>query len=231
MTSTRLPGKVMLELKEGKSVLEVMIDRLPSLRENIIVATTNDGTEQPIVSLCEKIGVKYYCGDTENVLQRYWMAAEHFGVGRDDIILRLTSDCPLIDEGLTLNVIEKMMEGQWDMVSLGPHSGYPRGLDVCAFKSSLLEHTYQNAVSPDDKEHVTLGFTKFSSLSTYIISAKEDLTQWRLTLDELDDYVCIKAIFDLFDDISFKYCELNKKLKENTELMMLNKHVSQKLVN
>lgn len=231
MSSTRLPGKVMMELTQGKPVLQIMVERLPSLRKNIIIATTNDGSEQPIIELCQRMGIKYYCGDTENVLSRYWEAAQHFDIDKDDIILRLTSDCPLIDEGLTLDVINKLLESHYDMVSLGPHSGFPRGLDVCAFRSSLLDHTYLNAISQEDKEHVTLGFAKFSSLSTYIISAEEDLTHWRLTLDEPDDYACIRAVFDLFDDINFKYSELNKKLKENPDIAKINRHVCQKVVN
>ena len=74
MTSTRLPSKVMLPLC-GKTVLEIMLDRLNEFKENIIIATTNDGTQTPIVDLCKKLGIKYYEGDTNNVLSRYYEAA------------------------------------------------------------------------------------------------------------------------------------------------------------
>lgn len=230
MTSTRLPGKVLMPLC-STSVLEVMFERLHPLKEHIIVATTNDGSERPILELCDKLNIKSYQGDTEDVLSRYFEAAEAFGAKKNTTIVRLTSDCPLIDVQLCQKVIEKHQAGDFDMVNLGPHSGYPRGLDCCAFSFSLLANTHRLASHPADREHVTLGMAKFNNMSVFTYSAQQDLSHYRLTLDEPDDYTAIKAIYSAFsNDLSFNYAELIKKLKQNPELVDINKHVEQKSV-
>jgi len=230
MTSTRLPGKVMLPLC-GKPVLQVMIERLPSWRQQIIVATTNDGSEQPIVALCQQLGIRCYRGDTDDVLGRYYQAARHFGADAQTAIVRLTSDCPLIDDALTSQVIERYLQGGFDMVNLGPHSGYPRGLDCCVFSFALLERTHQLATHSADREHVTLGMAKFSDLRTLALSAGADLSHFRLTLDEPDDYLALQAVYAEFSDkLDFSYPQLQKVLKETPALYDINKHVQQKSV-
>jgi spore coat polysaccharide biosynthesis protein SpsF len=230
MTSTRLPGKVLMPLCSS-SVLEVMIERLKPLKNHIIVATTNDGSERPILELCNRLNIKSYQGDTEDVLSRYFEAAEVFGAEKNTTVVRLTSDCPLIDVQLCQKVIEKHQTGHFDMVNLGPHSGYPRGLDCCAFSFSLLANTHRLASHPADREHVTLGMAKFSDISVFTYSAKQDLSHYRLTLDESDDYTAIKAIYNAFsNDLNFNYAELIKKLKQNPKLADINKHVEQKPV-
>lgn len=228
MTSTRLPGKVMLPLC-GMPVLQVMIERLPSWRQQIIVATTNDGSEQPIVQLCQQLGVRYFQGDTDDVLGRYYQAATFFGADDTTTIVRLTSDCPLIDDALTSQVIQTFGQGGYDMVSLGPHSGYPRGLDCCAFAYSLLRHTQHRATHPADREHVTLGMAKFADLKSLSLSAGEDLSHYRLTLDEPDDYQALIAVYSEFaNNLGFSYEVLKKVLKEKPYLYDINKNVMQK---
>ncbi|MCG7537138.1 glycosyltransferase family protein [Pseudoalteromonas sp. OOF1S-7] len=230
MTSTRLPGKVMLPLCES-TVLQVMLERLAPWHENIIVATTDDGTEQPIVSLCESLNVDYFKGSTNDVLSRYYQAASQFGATDDTAIVRLTSDCPLIDNALTTQAINTFLHHDYDMVSLGPHSGFPRGLDCCVFPYSLLALTHQNATSPPDREHVTLGMAKFKSLKTYVISALEDHSHFRLTLDEPDDYIAIQAIYQALNHrTDFSYQQLTALLLSNPHLHQLNSHVEQKTV-
>jgi len=228
MTSTRLPGKVLLPIGE-KPALEVMIDRLGNLRDQIIIATTNDGSEKPIVDLCDKLGIKYFRGDTNNVLERYYLCAKHFGANADDGIMRLTSDCPIIDFDLTTKVINTFNSNSYDMVSLGPHSGFPRGLDACIFSFEILKHTYNNASLACDKEHVTLGMAKFNHLNCYNISALEDFSHYRLTVDEEADYQLITEIYRLFNyQTDFTYQTLIEKLQEHPYLYDINKHVEQK---
>ncbi|WP_083330464.1 MULTISPECIES: cytidylyltransferase domain-containing protein [Pseudoalteromonas] len=230
MTSTRLPGKVMLPLC-GKPVLQVMIERLPRWRASIIVATTNDGTEAPIMALCQKLGVATFQGDTEDVLGRYYGAATKFGAKPNTTIVRLTSDCPLIDESLCSDVIKLHKENQFDMVNLGPHSGFPRGLDCCAFSFQLLEAAHLNATDPAAREHVTLGMPKFQTMTTHTLSAGSDYSHLRITLDEPDDYKAISAIYAHFNNrLDFSYADLMKALKEKPELTDINKHVEQKSV-
>lgn len=228
MTSTRLPAKVMLSLCE-KPVLQVMIERLSNWHKNIIIATTNDGTETPILELCKKLDIRTFCGDTNDVLGRYYNAAKFYGAKHDTTIVRLTSDCPLIDQDLCSQVIHKQQEPNFDMANLGPHSGFPRGLDCCAFSFKLLETTHNKATSMQDREHVTLGMAKFNTMAIYTLSAEEDYSHYRLTLDEPDDYTAIVEVYKAFNNsLYFSYPELLETLKKNPELHDINKHVEQK---
>lgn len=230
MTSTRLPGKIMMPLG-NKPVLQVMIERLADLKENIIIATTDDGSEQPIVALCQHLGVKYFQGSTDDVLGRYYLAAKHFGAIRSTAIMRLTSDCPVIDQTLVKQCISTYQNNNYDMVSLGPHSGFPRGLDSCIFHFPLLEKTHLSATTAPDREHVTLGMAKFSDLSSYVISAQTDLTQYRLTLDEQADYDMLDALYKLFNyQTSFSFEQLINVLKKHPQVAQINAHVEQKQV-
>jgi len=228
MTSTRLPGKVLLPIGE-KPALEVMIDRLGILRDQIIIATTNDGSETPIIDLCKRLGVRFFQGDTDNVLERYYLCAKRFSAKADTGIMRLTSDCPLIDFDLTAKVISIFENNNYDIVSLGPHSGFPRGLDACIFSFDILEKTYEKATLVSDKEHVTLGMAKFNHLNCFNISALTDLSHYRLTVDEADDYKLITEIYRLFDyRTDFSYQALIQLMKSNPHLYEINKHVEQK---
>ena len=230
MTSTRLPGKVMLPLC-GKTVLQVMLERISSWKNNVIVATTGDGSERPIVDLCNHLGVNYYRGSTNDVLGRYYNAAVAYGAKSGDVIVRLTSDCPLIDEALVTETINQFITGDWDAVSLGPHSGYPRGMDSSVFSFDILQLAHKKAKLAPDREHVTLGFNKFKTIKSLSLSLGEDLSHYRLTLDEPDDYTCIQAIYQCFgNEIDFSFSDLVDMLKNNPELAELNQHVQQKIV-
>ena len=230
MTSTRLPGKILMPIGD-KPVLQIMIERLGNLKAHIVIATTNDGTEKPIIELCQKLDVKYFRGDTDNVLERYYLAAKQFGAHQDTAIMRLTSDCPLIDYGLVKQCITTYQENNYDMVGLGPHSGFPRGLDTCIFSFNLLQVTHKKAILPSDREHVTCGMAKFNNINSFVISAYEDLTQFRLTLDEPDDYTAICAVYQLFNHrVDFDYRALNQALKAHPEIAEINQHVEQKKV-
>ncbi|TYK65596.1 cytidylyltransferase domain-containing protein [Colwellia echini] len=228
MTSTRLPNKVLLPIGE-KPALQIMIERLQGWRENIIIATTNDGSEDPIVALCETLNIRYFKGSTDNVLERYYLTAKKFGATYGDAIMRLTSDNPLIDYDLTSKVIKIYQENTYNMVSLGPHSGFPRGLDCCIFDFDCLEKTHLGAITDADKEHVTMGMTKFSDIACYNLSSGEDLSHYRLTLDEEDDYKMIQTVYALFNNqTSFNYLELLAALKDNPEVIKINQHIEQK---
>ncbi len=215
----------------GKSVLQVMLERLEKWHDNIIIATTDDGSEAPVIDLCKSLDIAYFQGSTEDVLGRYYLAATKFGANEDTAIVRLTSDCPLIDCDLVTEAISTYLNHDFDAVSLGPHSGFPRGLDTAVFSYKLLQTTHEKATSTPDREHVTLGMSKFNSYSSYVISAMEDLSHYRLTLDEPDDYTAIQAIYQQFNNnLNFSYSELLETLKNHPHLADINKHVEQKTV-
>lgn len=227
MTSSRLPGKVMLPLCD-KTVLEVMLERLKSFKENIIIATTNDETQKPIVDLCKKLEIKYYEGDTNNVLSRYYEAALKFGAKKRDVIVRMTSDCPLIDEKISKKTIEYFIEKDADYVGSGPHTGYPIGIDTAVFRFNLLEQMYLNATEDYEKEHVT-PYMKKMNLNILTYDNTKDDSRYRLTLDETNDYKAIIEIYKKFNNrLDFSYDELINMLKNNEYIYRINNHIHQK---
>jgi len=226
MTSTRLPGKVLLPLC-GKTVLEVMLDRLKSYHYDIIIATTNDGSEKPIVDFCEKLDVKYYRGDTDNVLERYHDSAMAFGAKEDDTIVRLTSDCPLIDETIISRIISFYHDNSFEYVSNCLHRTYPRGLDVEVFSFNSLQNAMQNATKYADKEHVTPYIKEHVKVGDFIDC--HDNSKYRLTLDEDDDYTAIKEVYKHLDcRVDFSYDDVITVLEDNPYIYKINAHIEQK---
>ncbi|HBQ25201.1 MAG TPA: acylneuraminate cytidylyltransferase, partial [Syntrophomonas sp.] len=156
MTSTRLPGKVLKEVL-GKPLLEYQIERLRQVRlaDELVIATTTNDTDQPIVELCEHLGGAYYRGSEEDVLSRYYEAATQF---KADAVVRVTSDCSLIDPGVMDEVIGLYINNRdnYDYVSNTLERTYPRGLDTEVFSMAALEKAYKEAGEQPDREHVTL---------------------------------------------------------------------------
>jgi spore coat polysaccharide biosynthesis protein SpsF len=226
MTSTRLPGKVMLPLC-GKTVLEMMLERLAPFKENIIVATTDEGSQTPIVELCKALHVKYFEGDTDDVLARYYLAAAKFSANDATLIVRCTSDCPLIDVGIVQDTIAFFQNSGAEYVCACQQSGFPRGMDTEVFSFRHLKKAYFNALSAHHKEHVT-PYVKENARCALFQNA-QDHSQYRLTLDEADDYKAIQELYKKLDcKTDFSYETLIETLEQNPHIYEMNKHVEQK---
>lgn len=232
MTSTRLPEKVMLPLC-NKTVLEVMLDRIKEFKDNIIIATTNDGTQKPIVDICSKLDLKYYEGDTNNVLSRFYEAALKYKAKENDIVVRLTSDCPLLDKDILKSCIDTFKNSSIDYLTCGDETGFPRGIDVEVFRFKLLDEANKNATTDTQKEHVTVYIhtTIKDKLNILEYKNRNDDSRFRITLDEEDDYKLIKQIYEKFDNkTDFSYEQLIDLLEKNDELVQINSKVKQKKV-
>ena len=128
MGSTRLPGKVLMDLG-GQTVLARGVRRLrrASLIQQVVIATTDSPKDDAIVHECNRLGVVYFRGSEEDVLDRYYRTAEATGA---DAVVRVTSDCPLIDPEISDKVIRAFLERQSDYASNTLQRTYPRGLDT-----------------------------------------------------------------------------------------------------
>ena len=198
MSSTRLPGKVLLEVM-GKPLLWHMIERVRKSRyiDKIVIATTTNFSDDPIVTLAKKVGVDFYRGSEHDVLSRYFEAADKFGA---EIIVRLTSDCPLIDPDIINSTIELYLKfnGKIDFVgnTVPPPSTYPDGMDVEVFGFSTLKKTHESAKLPSEREHVTFYMWKNSEFKTKRLDCTRDLSAYRLTVDYPDDYKVIEFVLE-----------------------------------
>lgn len=225
MTSTRLPGKIMLPIN-GKPVLDIMIDRVRISRklDKIIVATTENESDDVIVDLCKAKNVEYYRGSEDDVLGRFFEAAEKFSV---DVIVRLTSDTPLIDACTIDDVIALYEKADSDFVSNFfpfPRT-FPDGYNVEVLSYKTLEKAHNEARKPSDREHVTTYITMQPEKFTIKrLDYTRDVSKYRLNLDYEEDYHLIKAVFENFskDMSSFSLSDIIKWLDENPEIAKIN---------
>jgi spore coat polysaccharide biosynthesis protein SpsF len=196
MASTRLPGKIMKQVLD-KALLEYQIERLRRVKQadKLVIATTDQGREQPIVALCKRLGTDCFQGSENDVVSRYYGAATKYGA---DIVVRITSDCPLIDPAVVDGVIEHFQRhhSEVDYVSNSfPELTYPRGMDTEVFSYRALKEAYQEAVDQPEREHVTI-FIKRRPERYRIANLpyRQDVSRHRWTVDTPEDLELITRI-------------------------------------
>lgn len=230
ITSTRLPGKVLMEIK-GKPILQIMVERVKESKfiNDIIIATTINKTDDAIVDLAKKIKVGCYRGSEENVLQRVLAAHKEFN---SDIIVELTGDCPLIDPLLIDECIEFYLSNKdrYDYVSNCVERSYPDGMDTQVFPMKVLEEVAQKTDNPLDKEHVSRYIYASGEYRIYTIKAQGDLfwPDLGITLDTREDFELIKSIFEHFKDNDFTLRDILKLLRQNKEMLNINKNIKRR---
>lgn len=228
--STRLPGKVLLDLK-GKTVLNHVVDRVKKSKyiDEVIVATTDLEQDNKIVDECKKIGCKYFRGSEIDVLSRYYLCAKENDA---DIIIRITSDCPLIDHLVIDEMLGFYLKNNYKLVTNAGdihNRTYPRGLDTEIFDFDTLENAYKNANKDYQKEHVT-PYIYENEKDIYYYKNDIDYSKYRLTLDTKEDFELIKRIYDLvyIDSQNFYLDDIVKILLKQPDLEQINKHIKQK---
>lgn len=234
MGSERLPGKVLKSL-HGHSVLKWVVSRVKCSRliSQVVVATTINAADDNIVEACHELGVDVYRGSEEDVLGRFYEAASMHNA---DVIVRICSDCPLIDAA----VIDAMLESyislnkttRLDYLSNTITRTFPRGLDAEIFSYSALKCAFELAKQPFEREHVTpfiyLNPDRFS-LEQYEVANSN--AQWRWTLDTEEDFTFLQSVIGLCsnpDKLLVTTDELISCLQNNATLIEINAHIKQK---
>lgn len=204
MGSSRLPGKVLLKVGE-KSLLRRMIERVKrsELVDDIVVATTTHFSDDEIEKECKAIGVKCFRGSEQDVLSRVLGAAIE---SRADLIIELTGDCPLLDSGHIDEAIKFYENNDLDYVYNRELLGLPDGFDVQIFSAELLAGISKLTIDPVDRVHVTWYIRRNPHLFKIGCPPVDHCSpRYRpdlaLTLDELDDFILIKHIFEHFDSL------------------------------
>jgi len=232
MTSTRLPGKVMKPVI-GRPVLELLIERLKKSRyiDEIVVATTINNTDQPIIDLCSLLGIKYYRGSEDDVLKRVLDAAKSVS---GDIIVEITGDCPFVDPGIVDECIKTYLNGNYNYVSNVITRSYPRGLDVQVFPVSVLEEVNELTNNPIDHEHVSLYIYEHPERYRLKNITAPDELFWPdlgITLDTPEDYELICGIYEeLYPlDPDFKAADIVDLLRKRDDLVEINREIMRKI--
>lgn len=194
MSSTRLPGKVLLPLGDttvlGSTVRQV---RNAKRINHIVVATSDQSEDDAVAKEGARLNVDVFRGSLDDVLDRYYMAAKHL---RAEYICRITADCPLIDPAIIDRVAEVYEREHPDYISTGrDKTTFPDGMDTEIFSFAALERAWKEAKLSSEREHVTPYIWKHPELFRVSeVRNDSDLSALRLTLDELADYEVLKAI-------------------------------------
>jgi len=231
MGSTRLPGKVLLDLA-GEPVLARVVNRTQraTMLDEVVIATTTESRDEAIVGLCSSRGWAHFRGSEDDVLDRYYQAAKRHHA---DIVVRITSDCPLIEpEIIDLVVQELLKDGSLDYVSntLPPRT-FPRGLDVEAMTFKTLERAWQEDKNSAWREHVTPYIRRApEKFKLKAVTNEKDLSHMRWTIDTREDLEFVRRIYNHFDHDHFSWREVLDLLEEHPEWLEINKSVKQKEV-
>jgi spore coat polysaccharide biosynthesis protein SpsF len=193
MSSTRLPGKVLLPLA-GREVLAHVLERLSycTALSDVVVATSDDATDDVLVQWCQNNGVQVFRGSLNDVLDRYYHCALNY---QAQAVVRITADCPALDPNLVDEVVMGFQVGAYDLFYLGGE--FPDGLDCAVFSFSALQRAWREAMLPSEREHV----------GPYVVNHPEwfrigyldkfkGLSHHRWTLDEPWDLVFLQSVFE-----------------------------------
>ena len=230
MGSTRLPGKVMLPLL-GQPALTLVLRRLgrASTLDEVVVATTALPEDDPIVELSERTGHRVVRGSESDLLDRYLAAAR---VTDADVVVRATSDCPLIDPGVVDLVVEAFRESAVDYASnmLVPWT-FPVGLAVEVVRRAALERAGREDRDPAWREHATPYLYRHPELFRLLrVPAEGDHSERRWTLDTPEDYTLIVRIYEAFGRDDFSWRDALAVVEANPSWGSANRGVVQKVV-
>ena len=229
MTSTRLPGKVLKEVL-GKPLLVYQLERLRrvQLADEIILATTTNQTDDILAAFAAKEEIRCYRGDEQDVLDRYYQAAV---MAEADVVVRVTSDCPLIEPSIIDAVIQAYNESPGiDYVSNTLSRTYPRGLDVECFSFTALEIAWKNANKTYEREHVTPYLYQQPRFIKEEVKADGDYSQYRWTVDTQEDYELVRLLLEELYPVQpyFSWRDVMNVMERHPDWKLINAEIEQK---
>lgn len=224
MSSTRLPGKVLMSLA-GQPVLAHVINRIGHCQTigQTIVATSIDPSDDAIEAWCGAHGVTCQRGSLNDVLDRYYQVAKTHAV---DVIVRITADCPAIDPTVVDEVVGGFLGGGYEFFGLAGE--FPDGLDCTVFAFSAIERAWREARFPSEREHVGPYIEKHPELfKSGALRKFEGLSHHRWTLDEPRDYEFLKIVFQQLADKPqpFLAADVLDLLARQPELAQINSQI------
>ena len=194
MGSTRLPGKVLLDLG-GRTVLARVIERARAIAgcHVVVCAVPDSEADDPVAQEAQRAGAVVTRGSTTDVLDRYWRAAQSV---KADAVMRITSDCPLIDPNVCGALIARWRDSGADYGSINMPPSWPHGLECEIFSSAWLERAAREAVKPSDREHVSPFIRNHPDASRINMPGPgPETVRHRWTLDHADDLTFLRAIW------------------------------------
>jgi spore coat polysaccharide biosynthesis protein SpsF len=230
MGSTRLPGKVLLDLA-GEPMLSRVVRRLRRAKrlDEVVVATTTETRDDALESFCQEHGFACFRGNENDVLDRYYSAAQ---AHRADVVVRITSDCPFIEPEIVDRVIAELEAADVDYASnIGMPRTFPRGLDTEVLPWRTLERIWKEDTNPAWREHVTQYIHKRPELfRTRNVRNDTDLSHLRWTVDTPEDFAFASRVYEHFEHDEFSWGDVLAVLDRHPEWNELNRAIEQKVV-
>lgn len=232
MGSQRLPGKVMMDLA-GEPMLVRNVNRVRRAKtiQEIVIATTTQTSDDTIVDLCIKRGWVYFRGSEHDVLDRYYQASM---VHSADAIVRITSDCPLIDAEIIDRVVTEFASRQPHIDYASNvifHRTFPRGLDTEVMRFSALERAWYEASDPTHREHVTSYiYHNIDLFKIHEVLSRCDLSAMRWTVDTAEDLAFVRRIFNHFGHDQFSWGDVLAVLTQFPHWQEINSYIQQKVI-
>jgi len=232
MGSTRLPGKVLMDL-EGRTILDRVVTRAGRAKKlaEVMVATTDLPEDDAIVDECARLGVRCFRGSSDDVLDRYYRAA---AAAEAEGIVRITSDCPLIDPEIIDDLLWYLDESPLPVdyhSNILDYRTFPRGLDVEYVSWSTLETAWKEAVDPAEREHVTLHiYRRPEQFGLSGMRYDDDLSHLRWTVDTPEDLELVRKIYAALGRDDFGLDDVLGVLELHPEWSAINAHIEQKKV-
>ncbi|NVO31167.1 cytidylyltransferase domain-containing protein [Hymenobacter lapidiphilus] len=228
MTSTRLPGKVLRPIG-GRPLLAYHIERLQASGLPVYLAITTNATDDPLADFAEARSLPVTRGPEADVLARYQQCAAAHEL---DVIVRVTSDCPLLDGGLITQAVQTYLAADNPRLYLSNvlERSYPRGFDFEVFSWELLEEAHQHATTASDREHVTpyIHQNRSGRVDFTHVTRPTDRNAYRLTVDTAEDFELIRRLIEEYQADTLGAEELITLLDAHPELVALNAHIEQK---
>tara|TARA_Y100000294_G_C8550927_1_gene335246 strand:+ start:96 stop:779 length:684 start_codon:yes stop_codon:yes gene_type:complete len=193
MNSQRFPGKVLYEVA-GEPMLQYLLQRLNHCYglSAVIVATSSEESDTPIVKYCMEQDVMFYRGSLNDVASRF---KEILEINKFDGFIRISGDSPLLDQRLIERGVDIFLNGDFDMVTNILVRSFPKGQSIEVLKSAVFLDSYNKFNNEDEREHVTRYFYKnSSSFAIYNISSKINYSNIQLSVDTDQDMNIFKKI-------------------------------------
>lgn len=228
-SSTRLPGKVLMELG-NKPMLINIVDRVRRSKkvDEIVVATSNESSDDIIVGLLSVNGIPIFRGSLNNVLERFYLCAKKYSA---DVVIRLTADNALVDPKIIDEAVTTFLNRNADYVYY--KRSLPLGMCVEVFSFESLEKSYNDTSNGECLEHVTpyiRNNPELFKVMNYSDESDIDYSDLRFTIDTPQDFEFVSKIYDYFDYNSFSYEDIIVLLKHHPEWKLINQGIEQKIV-
>ena len=228
MGSTRLPGKVLKQIGDDTMLAQVIkrTQRANTIT-SVVVATTIKPSDDVIEAECQRLGVDVWRGNEDDVLDRYYQAANAY---QAKSIVRITSDCPLIEAQVIDRVVEAFQATQSDYASNFEERTYPRGLDIEVMTFAALEKAWREANERFQRAHVTPYIYQNPQIfQIFSVKNEVDYSNYRWTVDTDDDLAFVQVVYDkLRKSPLFNWQDVLALMEQEPALVAMNQHIQQK---